>query len=100
PLIRLLRRAGHSVTGTTRTPGKVSALEALGANAVVVDALDGAARKAAVAAARPEVVIHQLTDLPDAIDPQTYPAALARNSRIRIEGTPNLVAAAIAAGAK
>ncbi len=98
PLIRLLRQAGHSVTGTTRTPAKVAALEALGANAVVVDALDAAALKAAVAGAKPDVVIHQLTDLPDAIDPQTYPAALARNSRIRIEGTPNLVAAALAAG--
>lgn len=100
PLIRLLRAAGHMVTGTTRTQAKVGALEALGARAVVVDALDAAALKAAVAAAKPDVVIHQLTDLPDAIDPQTYPAALARNSRLRIEGTPNLAAAAVAAGTK
>jgi nucleoside-diphosphate-sugar epimerase len=100
PLIRLLRVAGHSVTGTTRSPGKAVVLEALGARAIVVDVFDAAALQAAVAAAKPDVVIHQLTDLPDTIDPQTYPAAIARNARVRIEGTPNLVTAAIAGGAK
>jgi nucleoside-diphosphate-sugar epimerase len=100
PLLRLLRDAGHTVTGMTRSKDKAGTIAALGARAAVVDVYDLAALKAAVAAARPDAVIHQLTDLPDSIDPQTYPAAIARNARVRIEGTPNLVAATVAAGAK
>ncbi len=52
------------------------------------------------AAARPHVVIHQLTDLPQVLDPAGIGDALVRNARLRIEGTPNLVAAARAAGAR
>jgi nucleoside-diphosphate-sugar epimerase len=100
PLLRLLRDVGHTVTGMTRSKDKAANIEALGARAAVVDVYDLAALKTAVAAARPDAVIHQLTDLPDSIDPQTYPAAIARNARVRIEGTPNLVAAAVAAGAR
>lgn len=50
--------------------------------------------------ARPEVVIHQLTDLPQVFDPERRGDALRRNARLRIEGTANLVAAAQAAGAR
>jgi nucleoside-diphosphate-sugar epimerase len=99
-LVPLLRDAGHTVTGTTRSPEKAAALETLGAKAVVVDVYDARALLKAMHAAGPDVVIHQLTDLPDTVDPQTYPAALARNTRIRIEGTRNLVAAAEMAGAR
>ena len=49
---------------------------------------------------RPEVVIHQLTDLPDEADPAKIAASLAANARVRIEGTRNLIAAAKAAGAR
>lgn len=100
PLLKLLRTAGHAVTGITRSHANVGLIESFGARALVVDVFDAAALTAAVAAAKPDVVIHQLTDLPDTIDPQTYPAAIARNSRLRIEGTPNLVAAAAAGGAR
>ncbi|HET7737476.1 MAG TPA: NAD(P)-dependent oxidoreductase [Tepidiformaceae bacterium] len=100
PLLHLLVSDGHEVNGTTRSASKQADIRALGATAVVVDAFDRAALVAAAVAARPEVVIHQLTDLPDVLDPTVMPAALAANSRLRIEGTANLVAAAKAAGAR
>jgi nucleoside-diphosphate-sugar epimerase len=100
PLARLLVAAGHAVTGTTRSVEKAGEIEAAGATAVVLDAYDGDAVRAAVVAARPDVVIHQLTDLPQVRDPATFPAALAANARLRILATPNLVVAARAAGAR
>ena len=100
PLTRLLVAAGHAVTGTTRSPHKAPTIEAAGATAAVVDAYDGDAVRAAVVAARPDVVIHQLTDLPSTRDPATYPAALAANARLRVMATPNLVVAARAAGVR
>ena len=100
PLLRLLRDAGHAVTGSTRSPEKAAAVEALGACAVVVDAFDAAALLRAVAAAKPDVVIHQLTDLPDTMDPAQRALVLGRNARLRVEGTRHLMAAAQAAGAR
>lgn len=99
PLVRILVRAGHNVTGTTRTPSKAEGLQQLGAAPVVVNVYDVEALTAAMVAARPEVVIHQLTDLPDVRDPATLPSFVEANRRIRIEGTANVVAAAKAAGA-
>lgn len=99
-LVPLLRDAGHQVTGTTRSPEKAVALETLGAKGVVVDVYDARALLKAMYAAHPDVVIHQLTDLPDTVDPQSFSAALVRNARIRTEGTPNLVAAAEMSGAR
>jgi len=100
PLIGLLRRAGHSVTGTTRSAAKIADLEALGAKGVAVDAFDAEGLKRAVAAAKPDVVIHQLTDLPDVSDPAKMAAVRVANSRLRIEGTRNLMAAAKAANVR
>jgi nucleoside-diphosphate-sugar epimerase len=100
PLVRLLRDAGHTVTGTTRSRGKVAGLEALGARAVVVDVFDAAALMQAVLAAKPDVVINQLTDLPNTRDPAKLAASRAGNARIRLEGTRNLMAAARAAGVR
>jgi nucleoside-diphosphate-sugar epimerase len=100
PLLRLLRTAGHAVTGTTRSPAKASEIEALGARAAVVDAFDAVTLKRAVETARPEVVIHQLTDLPDTMDPAQAAAVRERNARLRVEGTRNLMAAAQAAGVR
>ncbi len=99
-LTPLLIAAGHVVTGTTRSAAKAEELKALGGEAVVVDVFDAAALRDAVLRARPQVVIHQLTDLPDLLDPARLNEVLARNSRLRIEGTANLVAAAQAAGAR
>ena len=97
-LTPLLRAAGHEVAGTTRSAYKADALRALGAAPVVVDVFDAAALARAVAAAAPDVVIHQLTDLAFAPGTPQYAEGLARNARLRIEGTRNLVAAAKAAG--
>jgi len=97
PLLKLLRSAGHTVTGTTRSAGKIAAIEALGAHGVVADAFDADALRHAVIAAKPDVVIHQLTDLPDVSDPSQMAVVREKNSRLRIEGTRNLMAAAKAA---
>jgi nucleoside-diphosphate-sugar epimerase len=100
PLLALLVRAGHDVTGTTRSAAKASMISAAGAAPLVVDVFDADALSRAVVAARAEVVIHQLTDLPQEGSPAKIAAALAANARIRIEGTRNLVAAAKAAGVR
>ena len=99
-LTPLLVAAGHEVTGMTRSAEKAAALREQGAQAVVVDVFDRGALHDAVMQARPELVIHQLTDLPQVFDPERRGDALRRNARLRIEGTANLVAAARAAGAR
>ncbi len=97
-LVPLLLAAGHHVIGTTRAGEKANELKARGVEAVVVDVFDAKILRDNVVLARPDVVIHQLTDLPKAIDPARLRDALARNARLRIEGTPNLVAGAQTAG--
>jgi nucleoside-diphosphate-sugar epimerase len=99
-LTPLLHSAGHYVCGSTRSEAKAGVLRALGADPVVVDVFDATALSCAVAAARPDVVIHQLTDLPKDLNPRDMGAAIVRTARIRSEGTRNLVRAAIAAGAR
>jgi nucleoside-diphosphate-sugar epimerase len=99
-LTPMLRDAGHVVAGTTRSAAKAAELQSLGADPIVVDVFDAADLLRKVVAARPEVVIHQLTDLPKGLDPSQMKTAIARNARIRDEGTRNLVKAAIAAGAR
>ncbi|MEU3013716.1 NAD-dependent epimerase/dehydratase family protein [Nocardia asteroides] len=97
-LLPLLIGAGHEVAGTTRSPGNAAALRAAGAVPVVVDVYDAPALAAAVTEFAPELVMHQLTDLPD--DAAELAARGAANARIRTEGTANLLAAAAAAGAR
>ena len=97
-LVPLLIDAGHSVVGTTRSIGKAEVLKAAGVEPVVVDIFDAAALARAVAGARAEIVIHQLTDLPPGLDPSLMGDAMLRNARIRDEGTRNLVSAMQAAG--
>ena len=99
-LVPQLVSAGHTVTGTTRFRDRAEWLQAAGVKPVIVDVYDAAALQQAVAEAQPEVVIHQLTDLPQQYDPKTFAAALARTARLRVEGTGNLVAAARAVGAR
>jgi nucleoside-diphosphate-sugar epimerase len=100
PLLTLLVKAGHAVTGTTRSAAKLADIETRGAKGVVADAFDPGTLRRAVAAAKPEAVIHQLTDLPDVSDPAQMDAVRERNARVRIEGTRNLMAAAKAAGVR
>ena len=96
-LIPLLVRDGHEVAGMTRSPGKTAALRELGAEPVVCDVFDAGALAKAVTAFGPELVMHQLTDLPDQVE--RIPEFAAGNNRIRTEGTRNLLAAAAQAGA-
>ena len=99
-LVPLLVARGYKVFGTTRFADRSPLLRELGAQPVVVDVFDAAALRTALMAAKPQLVIHQLTDLPPGLDPARMAEAAGRNARIRIEGTKNLIAAAIAAGAR
>lgn len=90
-LVPMLVAAGHDVTGTARTPAGVAEISRHGATGVTVDALDAEALTEVVAAARPDVVMHQLTALKD--------VNFADNSTLRRIGGRNVVAAAKAAGA-
>jgi nucleoside-diphosphate-sugar epimerase len=96
-VVPLLVEAGHTVAGMTRSPGKTEQLAALGAEPVVCDVYDPDDLTTAVSAFRPDVVMHQLTDLPDALAELEESSGL--NDRMRTEGTRNLVAAANAADA-
>lgn len=100
---RLLPRLvgdGHEVTALTRTPEKAEPLRAAGAEAVVCDVLDAERLREAVVAARPEVVLQHLTDLPPDLNPRNLKRAYEANDRVRGEGGANLLAAALAAGAR
>jgi nucleoside-diphosphate-sugar epimerase len=99
-LIPALAAAGHQVTALTRSPDKADSVRAAGAEPAVADALDPDALAAAVHAARPEAVIHQLTAIPQRINPRKMARDFELTNRLRIEGTDNLLAAAKAAGAR
>ena len=99
-LCRLLVNEGWSVIGTTRSLEKAPVLLDLGVEPALVDVFNEALLLEIVCKAEPEVVVHQLTDLPPALDPTKIAEALVRNARLQDVGTRNLVAAAVAAGAK
>ena len=97
PLVRALVAAGHPVTASTRSSANASMLRSLGATAAIADALDAEALRRVVVAAHPTHVIHQLTALRKAGPRSTRD--LIPTNRLRIEGTRNLLAAAVGAGA-
>jgi nucleoside-diphosphate-sugar epimerase len=99
PLVAELVAAGHEVTGMTRRAEAAEELDAAGARGVVCDVFDPEALRAAVAAASPQVVVHELTSLPPDLDLR-QPGVYDANNRIRREGTRNLLDAARAAGAE
>ncbi|MDQ0896043.1 SDR family oxidoreductase [Agromyces ramosus] len=96
-LIPLLIDAGHTVGGMTRSAGKADRLAELGAEPIVVDVFDRDALIAAVAAFEPDIILNELTDLPDDVDKISDHAEL--NARIRTEGNQNIIDAARASGA-
>ena len=98
PLLKLLIDAGHQVTGMGRSGRSAEVVRASGADYVAVDIFDADALSRAVANARPDAIIHQVTDLPSGLDPALMSDSIARNARIREEGTRNLIRAALAAG--
>jgi 2-alkyl-3-oxoalkanoate reductase len=91
---------GHEVTATTRTPGKVGRLREAGAEPVVVDGLDREAVIAAVLAAGPEVIVHQMTALADLRSLRKVDQGFAATNELRTRGTDNLLAAATRAGTR
>jgi nucleoside-diphosphate-sugar epimerase len=99
PLIPKLVAAGHEVTGMTRSEGKGDVIRAAGADAAVVDVFNADALRVAVEAARAEVVVHQLTALPDRLNYRRQDLYEPTN-RVRTEGTRNLLDAARAAGSR
>jgi nucleoside-diphosphate-sugar epimerase len=98
PLVRALIARGHQVTALTKTARKIDEIRVLGASPVVADALDPDALTRVVLDARPTHVIHQLTALPK--DGPRRASDLAPTNRLRDEGTRNLLAASIQAGAR
>jgi 2-alkyl-3-oxoalkanoate reductase len=97
PMVPMLIAAGHHVTGMTRSPAKLDALRAAGAEAVLADALDAEAIARAVAEAQPDAIVNQLTAIPHRLDPRKIVRDFELTDRLRVEGTRNLLAAARAA---
>jgi 2-alkyl-3-oxoalkanoate reductase len=101
-LVPGLVAAGHEVTATTRTPGKVARLREAGAEPVVLDGLDREAVIAAVGAAGPEVIVHQMTALAEVRSRSLRKPdqVFAATNQLRTRGTDNLLAAAARAGVR
>ncbi len=100
PLTAMLVAAGYEVTGTARSPSGAARIIASGARATVVDVFNADALTAAMAASRPDVVIHQVTNLALMTGEALGEEHLARNAHVRKYGTKNLVEAAAATGAR
>lgn len=99
-LVPALVAAGHSVVGTTRSAAKADVMRRLGAEPAIADGLDAGSMGAAVSAAKPDVVVHQMTDLAAATDLRHFDRAFARTNELRTRGTDILLAAAREAGAR
>ena len=97
-LIPLLVADGHEIAGMTRSPEKAEMLRELGSEPVVCDVYDAGSLTAAVTGFNTELMMHQLTDLPDTVDQITE--FRDRNNRMRTEGTRNVISAMRAAGAE
>jgi uncharacterized protein YbjT (DUF2867 family) len=95
-LIPRLIEAGHVVGGMTRSADKTELLSRLGAEPILCDAFDREGLVQAVRDFAPDVILNQLTDLPD--DVASIGAHEELNARIRTEGNQNLIDAARACG--
>jgi nucleoside-diphosphate-sugar epimerase len=92
-LVPLLVERGHEVVGTTRSEPKAAVLREVGAEPVVVDALDAGALTEAVLRAQPDAIVHELTALPEILDPRKFEQSFALTNRLRREATDTLLAA-------
>ncbi|ADB30590.1 NAD-dependent epimerase/dehydratase [Kribbella flavida DSM 17836] len=99
-LVSQLVARGHEVTATTTGPAKMDLLRQLGAEAVVMDGLDASSVGQAVAQARPEVIVHQMTAISGKPDIKHFDRWFATTNRLRTEGTDHLLAAAEATGVR
>ena len=98
--VRLLLDAAHEVSAIARSEESAERLRSLGVGVTVADLFDAELLRGAMAAAQPEVVMHQLTSLPDRLGARGAARRFAENDRMRVEGTRALLAAAAPAGAK
>jgi nucleoside-diphosphate-sugar epimerase len=99
-LLPILVSAGHSVVGLTHTLAKAEMIRALGGTAIVADGLNERAICKAVASTKPDVVVHEMTDLKGTSDLRRFDRAFANSNRLRTEGTDILMTAAKDAGVK
>src|SRR5260221_793814 len=93
-LMMFLLAAGHQVVGLTHSPNKTAVIGNLGGLAVVGDGLDRDSVRQAVAAAKPDVIVHEMTDLKDASDLKHFDKTFELTNRLRTEGTDYLLEAA------
>jgi 2-alkyl-3-oxoalkanoate reductase len=99
-LVPKLVAAGHEVTAMTRSPERATQLEGQGAHGFVCDVFDADGLTRAMHGARPDAVVHQLTDIPRSVDPRRFAEQFRSTDRLRTEGTANLLAAARRSEAK
>jgi nucleoside-diphosphate-sugar epimerase len=99
-LVPRLVAAGHEVHGMTRSESKQAMLHELGAVPAVADALDPDQVAQAVARARPDVIVHQLTAIPVNLDLRHFDRDFALTNRLRTEGTDYLLSAGQAVGVR
>jgi nucleoside-diphosphate-sugar epimerase len=99
-LVPQLIAAGHSVVGTTRTPAKAMIIKRMGAEPAIANGLDAPAIRDTVIAAKPDIIIDQMTDLAAVTDLRHFDRAFATTNKLRTEGTDFLLAAAREAGVK
>src|SRR3954452_24275582 len=85
-LVPQLVAHGHRVTATTRSPNKIRELEALRADAVVVDGLGGAAGCGGLARAQPDAIVHQMTALAGNPDLRLFDRSFATTNELRTKG--------------
>jgi nucleoside-diphosphate-sugar epimerase len=97
-LVPQLVARGHQVTATTTSPAKLDVLARMGAAGVVMDGLDAVSVGAAVAAARPDAIVHQMTSIATTPDMKHFDRWFAATNRLRTDGTDHLLAAADAVG--
>jgi nucleoside-diphosphate-sugar epimerase len=100
PLIVQLLSKGHNVVALTRSPEKARTLAAQGVETAIADVFDADAVKAVVTRVQPDVIVEQLTAYPKTYTRESMSAAAALNTRIRLEGGANVLAAAQAAGVR
>lgn len=97
-LCKMLLKDNWLVIGTTRDQKKIKLLQDIGVQGVVVDVYDTEKLEEVFLRAKPDIVMHQLTDLPAGLDPEKMEAALVSNAKLREIGTKNLINAATKAG--